>query len=175
MMELPEHGATVRKGDDALADGIGSLIINFALFNAHLNGALSALLRLNLQQARGLVVPMMPRAKLEMVQSYTKLHWSQKDAREVKHICKLGLDLTDYRNNIAHGDMILSDPDGEVHLAIYKGASRFSPKLVPIPAAEVAHNAMHAMHLAREFRALGLCIAQGETFEARRPPPEADK
>lgn len=175
MPKLPEHDAHIRPEDTELANAIGSLFINFALFNAHLNGALSALLKLSLEQARGFVVPMQPRPKLEMIQGYTKLHWDEKDAMEAKHICKLGLEMTDYRNNIAHGDMVLSDPDGPVHLALYKGANRFKPKLTPIPTEEVSHNAMHCLHLAREFRTFGLCVSQGKTFEARRPPPDEGK
>ena len=168
MVDLPEHGAAIREEDIALANAIGSLFINFALFNSHLNGALSTLLNLSLEQARALIIPLMPRPKLEMLQGYTKVHWEKAKADEVKYICKLGMALTDYRNNIAHGDMILSDPTGPVHLALYKGNTRFNPKLVPIPADEVEHNAMHAMYLAREFRKLGLCIVGGKPFVAER-------
>lgn len=171
--ELDEHDALLRpERDRKLADGIGTLFINFALFNAHLNSALTAQLKLSLEQARALILPLQPRPKLEMIQAYAKHHWEKSAADEVKHICQMGLALTDYRNDIAHGDLILRDPEGEVEIATYKGASRFSPKLRPLAPDEVAHNAMHTLHLAREFRSLAIAIAKGETFVARRPPPK---
>ena len=167
--ELPEHDALLRLDKDkALADAIGSLFINFALFNSHLNSALTAQLKLTLEQARALVLPLQPRPKIEMISWYAKQHWSKEAFEEVKYICNLARALADFRNDIAHCDMVLPDPSGEVHLASYAGSNRFDPKLRPMPVDDVAHNAMHALHLAREFRSLAIAILEERPFTARR-------
>lgn len=171
-MQSEEHGAGFIDQSDGLADAIGSLFINFALFNSHLNAALSAIYGLSLQQARSFVLPLHPRTKIEGITAYAKHHWEEKDAAYLKEICSTASQITNYRNTIAHGDMIKSEECHTVRLATYKGKHRFDPKLTPIPADAVAHNAMVCLHLGKEFRRLAICISEDRSFERPHPPQE---
>ena len=115
---------------------------------------------------------MHPRAKIEGISSYTKHHWTEEKNLYVKEICSTAQQITNYRNMIAHGDMILNDDSGIIKLATYKGKNRFEPKLTPISADAVSHNAMVCLHLAKEFRRLAICISEGETFEKEHLPQQ---
>lgn len=152
-----------------LADAIGSLVINFALFNAYLNSALTAQLALNLEQARALVLPLQPRQKVEMIQWYAEHHWDAAAQKIIKEICKRARALADYRNDIAHGDMIMRAPDQDVTLMTYGGKKRFEPKEQVLRSEDVAHAAMNALYLASEFQALAKAVA------ADRNRPKVDQ
>jgi hypothetical protein len=161
--ELPDHGAVLRFEDDKLADAIGSLFINFALFNSNLNTALTAQLGLSEMQARALVLPLQPRAKLELVQGYAVENRPEDAIKDVKELRSKARELADCRNHIAHDEMVLPDPIGHIHLVTVSGKHRFKPKLTELKTADLAHAAMHALFLAKEFLSLA---RQGSTWRA---------
>lgn len=151
-IKLEDGRILVTVGDNPLADAIGALFINFAVFNSSLNSALTAMLGLSLPQARALVVPLQARPKIEMISQFAKRHWPKETADEIKKLCKQALELADHRNEIAHGDMVRESETSPVMLALYNGPRRFEPLLKPLEAEAVAHAAMHALHLGQEFR-----------------------
>lgn len=153
-----------------LPNAIGSFIVNFALFNSRVNSALTAAFNLTIEQARAFVLPMHPRTKLELIQGYAKAHLNKDTTKEINELCETAKKLANYRNSIAHGDLVSTDDPHTLHLYKYTGAKRFNPQAQPLRADEVEHNAMHAIHLSKEFLRLGELFASAPAQPQERPP-----
>ncbi len=166
------EGMALQAGKDHLADAIGSLIMNFGVFDNYLNVVISAQLDLNKTQWRALVVPLHPRQKIEMITWYAKKHWPANDVEELKELCKRARQLIDYRNDIAHGHMVVSDDEQGIDLVTFGGSHRFDPHRVPFETQDVAQAAMNALHLAQEMRRLA-----GKALKLRgdQPPSKDNK
>ena len=169
-MHSEEHDATITNNDDPqLGDAIGSLFINFALLNSNINSALSALLSLNLVQEKALVLPLQPKQKIDLIKAFTNEYWGKEGISAINSLYKDTEKLIDFRNKLAHGDMVLSEEGGTVSLATYRGKNRFNPKLTAIPSDIVSHNAMHCLFLAKEFRRLAMSINDQFATETNSP------
>jgi hypothetical protein len=158
--------------DNLLADAIGSLFMNFAVFDNYLNVVISVQLDLSKTQWRALVVPLNPRQKVEMITWFAKKHWPSKEVEELKELCKRSRELIEYRNDIAHGHIVVSDDEQGLDLVTFGGAHRFDPHRVPFDTETVAHAAMNALHLAKEMRVLA---AKATKLRDDPPPPDGKK
>lgn len=154
-----------------LAYNIGALFLNFGGFEHTLNLALAAALELTPLQERTLLRGMMARAKVELLNSFSKRHFSEAAHENVKKLTGPSLELIDYRNDIAHGFSALGD-DGKMHLITFRGKDRFYGKAEPISVTQLERYIQGAEDLGVQFQRLAdALIAERETRVQNSPPP----
>jgi hypothetical protein len=160
---------------DALAYEIGALFMNFSGFEHTLNQAVAATLGLNQTQSNALVRGMFPRAKIELLSTYAKKHWTKEAQEKLKLLTVDALALTDYRNDIAHG-FIGHGTDGKFATITFRGAHRFQGNAQSLPSAEVGERVALAMHLSLNFQKLAdVLTAKSEQQKAAQPQPRQPK
>ena len=119
------------KAKDLLARQVGALFLNFSGFHHALDAAVAASLGLSGFQAQVVLRGMQARPKLELLESFAKMHWTDEAYADTKKVGKEAKKLVDFRNALAHGS-IGYDANGHFQLITFRGNDRFDGKVEPL-------------------------------------------
>jgi len=102
---------------ERLAREIGALFLNFSGVEHGLALTIAAAMDLTDAQERALVRGMMPRAKVEWLQGFSKRFWNAEYQARFKVLATAAIEVAEFRNNIAHG-LIVHNQAGDEHRSL---------------------------------------------------------
>lgn len=124
-------------------------------------------------QERALVRGMMPRAKVEWLQGFSKRFWNAEYQARFKVLATAAIEVAEFRNNIAHG-LIVHNQAGEWHTISFRGQHRFGGDVQKLTPQEVGRHVQMAMETGFALHQFSVDVTEGKAKATSPPAPPAD-
>lgn len=155
---------------ERLAREIGALFLNFSGVEHGLALTIAAAMNLSDAQERALVRGMMPRAKVEWLQGFSKRFWNAEYQARFKVLATAAIEVAEFRNNIAHG-LIVHNAIGEWHTISFRGQHRFGGDIQKLTPQEVGRHVQMAMETGIALHQFSVDVTEGKAKATSPPAP----